>query len=369
MHEPLPIATRHQPVDHPVDRLADAAERSNSVAFFTALNACGSTRDGRLHPVCARNSGILAAWCAVEARSGKRPLSLMGGVDRNVAQNLALLREAIARDPLWQQGRIKVGGGAGDIESMLIPTAAPLMFWSRRNALIETTDALEHLLADSDLGEDLPAELFRPPAPACFIRFGGTFQQAVVPVCGEADFGAHWLQGVYVFESVREALRALTLVPIYLMRASPRFGASTIEMQIGDETQALEQIIGELCERDGCGQRAHFESVARIVAKVFLYMGLAETTRTEQRDYSLAQQRLGRLGPKKAARLQRQIDDLYDRIVLGPQQIHLHGHGEVSPHLRRGHFRMQPHGPQMSLRKLVFIAPTWVRADRLAASA
>ncbi|MGB7988144.1 MAG: hypothetical protein WCF44_02030 [Candidatus Methylophosphatis roskildensis] len=55
--------------------------------------------------------------------------------------------------------------------------------------------------------------------------------------------------------------------------------------------------------------------------------------------------------------------------MLGPQQIHLHGHGEVSPHLRRGHFRMQPHGPQMSLRKVIFIAPTWVRADRLASSA
>jgi hypothetical protein len=30
---------------------------------------------------------------------------------------------------------------------------------------------------------------------------------------------------------------------------------------------------------------------------------------------------------------------------------------------------MQAHGPQFSLRKLIFIAPTLIRADRLGASA
>lgn len=38
---------------------------------------------------------------------------------------------------------------------------------------------------------------------------------------------------------------------------------------------------------------------------------------------------------------------------------------EVSPYWRRGHFPMQTFGPQHSLRKVIFIAPTLVSADRL----
>ena len=82
--------------------------------------------------------------------------------------------------------------------------------------------------------------------------------------------------------------------------------------------------------------------------------------------YSDGELQLTRLGPKKAAKVRRHVDKLYDRILLGP--LTLPGHGErdeVSPHWRRGHFRVQSYGPQHSLRKVIFIAPTLVRADRL----
>ena len=55
-------------------------------------------------------------------------------------------------------------------------------------------------------------------------------------------------------------------------------------------------------------------------------------------------------------------------ILLGPLELPEYVRGvqnDVSPHWRRGHFRMQPHGPHQSLRKVIFIAPTLVRADRL----
>jgi hypothetical protein len=368
----------HQPA-HPgsgptlIDSLGTLAKTTTtppeSLAFFSALNASANIRSGPLHPVCARNGGLLTAWNALESRFCPSPLSLIGRISRNFEENLDLLCQSVARDPLWQQGRIKVGNDPRNIEASLALATAQLMFWTRRNAVIEPTDALERLLVDSDLGEDLPADLFRPPLPACFIRFGKAFQDAVVPASARPDFGAHHLQGVYVFESVRTAQRALTLVPIYVMRESARVAGGRIEMIIVEETDPLAQIIRDICAPVGAEQGAHLESVARLVTKVFLYMGLAQTPQSEQRDYSAAQERLNRLGPKKAAKLQRQIDARYDRIVLGPQEIHLHGHGEVSPHLRRGHFRLQPHGPQLSLRKLMFIAPTWVRADKLAATA
>ncbi|WP_231663317.1 hypothetical protein [Ralstonia solanacearum] len=69
------------------------------------------------------------------------------------------------------------------------------------------------------------------------------------------------------------------------------------------------------------------------------------------------------------------MDQLYDRYIVGPASLEgVHGaeHGErltpgqaLPAHWRRGHFRMQPHGPQSSLRKVIFVAPVIVRADRL----
>jgi hypothetical protein len=58
------------------------------------------------------------------------------------------------------------------------------------------------------------------------------------------------------------------------------------------------------------------------------------------------------------------------------QEVTLHeSHGKtegeftgkhVRPHWRRGHYRMQPHGPAMSLRKLLYIKPVLVHSDQVA---
>jgi hypothetical protein len=45
----------------------------------------------------------------------------------------------------------------------------------------EPTGALEKMLIASDLGDDLPADVFRPPFPATYIPFGETFGQAAIP--------------------------------------------------------------------------------------------------------------------------------------------------------------------------------------------
>ncbi|WP_330954983.1 hypothetical protein [Burkholderia thailandensis] len=67
---------------------------------------------------------------------------------------------------------------------------------------------------------------------------------------------------------------------------------------------------------------------------------------------------------------------MYDRHIVGPavldwEPIGAEGseagvtHHEKSPHWRRPHFKMQPHGPQSSLRKVIFVGPTIVRSDKL----
>ena len=96
-----------------------------------------------------------------------------------------------------------------------------------------------------------------------------------------------------------------------------------------------------------------------------LYLQTSNPIRIDEMRDDEAAERLTRVGSKKASRIERKLASRYNRIVIGPAQFPGHAGGEVSPHWRRGHMRMQAHGPQMSLRKLIFIAPTLIRADRL----
>lgn len=60
---------------------------------------------------------------------------------------------------------------------------------------------------------------------------------------------------------------------------------------------------------------------------------------------------------------------MYNSIV-GPEALPLtgveHGSGPgMGPHWRRRHFRMQPFGPGRQERKLIFVAPIPINADKL----
>ncbi|WP_157771949.1 hypothetical protein [Ralstonia solanacearum] len=339
-------------------------------ALFHGINAC-IDMSGRLHPIEGRNGGITPAW-RTWTRSSERAAtsslaeSLMATTRRSFEQNVALLCDAIRADPAWRAGLIDVERRIAHDNVSLIPPTAALMFWSRQHMLIEPTAALEQWLVHSDVGPDLPCGLFRPPAPACFIRIGDTFRDALTLPPMQAVIGNPRLQGVYVFDSSREENRAVAIVPIFEMLDLGTYGACSIELVINDEAHPLNEQIAQTCQGTELGQ--YFASLAQIVAKVFFYMEQPQAVHIEERSYSLAEDQLKHLGAKKAAKLVRRIPQLYDRIVLGPRELAAHAHGEVSPHLRRGHFRLQPHGPQSSLRKVIFLAPTWVRADRLARS-
>lgn len=349
-------------------RIASGAVPREIAGLLCSINAC-IDMNGALHPVAGRNGRIMPAW-----RTWARQLegatvsgmteSLMATPRRRFEQNVALLRDAIQDD---SASRVGVIDGARCVErdeiSLVLPTAA-LMFWSRRRMLIEPTEALEQWLVDSDIGADLPCELFRSTVPACFIRFGQTFRDAVVQAPVSAALGEVRLQGVYVFESAREENRAIAIVPIFELPDRGTYGASSLELVINDETLPLNDQINLVC--DGTESGPQFASIVQIVAKVFFYMQQPQAVQVEERPYSTAEDQLKRLGVKKAVKLSRQMPKWYDRLILGPTEMPPHAHGELSPHLRRGHFRFQPYGPQSSLRKVIFLAPTWVRADKLA---
>ncbi|HEJ2443377.1 TPA: hypothetical protein SLZ45_004938 [Burkholderia multivorans] len=94
------------------------------------------------------------------------------------------------------------------------------------------------------------------------------------------------------------------------------------------------------------------------------------------RAYSSAPRDVSGLGQRKRKERLALIEHLYDRHIVGPAVLDWeHGvhaeadsgapHHEKRGHWRRPHFKMQPHGPNSSLRKVIFVGPVIVRPDRL----
>jgi|GEM_PF-6735075 len=353
--------------DAPTLKLPPAPATSPSArAFFTAVHAC-SLHSAQPHPVYVRNIGLVRAWQQWDTQKAFQLDDLLACPERRFSHNREMVIEAARADPACRNGQVVLPLNRLDQIAVMTRITAPLMFWRWRHTLFELTGALEHLLARSDLGDDIPIDLFRSPVPACFIRFGAELQQAIIPL--ETDQAVfERLEGVYVFESVRASQRIVTMLPVYAPTNQAGVAIGTVEMVIDDERVPLVDAIRRICADESVEAWRHNQSVAQLCVKVFLYLRVAQAQQEDDLSYTEAQAQLRRVGPKKAARLQRQIDRLYDRVVLGPQTlpIHTHGaHGEMSPHWRRGHFRMQPYGPQSGLRKVLFIAPMLIRQDRL----
>ena len=87
MQRPALKTQRPPSKDHAAGHLASATTPPDSLAFFRAVNESGINRGGLLHPVCGRNSGILAAWHALAAKTDESVRTAMGRLIRNLEKN------------------------------------------------------------------------------------------------------------------------------------------------------------------------------------------------------------------------------------------------------------------------------------------
>jgi hypothetical protein len=274
-----------------------------------------------------------------------------------------VIEQAIATDPVWKN-MVRNARAHQESDMGVDMVTAALMFWRRSLAFIELTPSLQHLLASFDLGDDIPVSLLRPPMPAGFIRFGEEMQKAALMPHLDG-FAFSRIDGVYVFETAFAGERGLALVAVYNVDDHHGLGISGITMVIRDEREPLVHVMDRISAKMKHAHRGHHQALAQICTKVFLYWNVEQARRVVETPYTNAMQQLKQLDPKRSAKLRRRVNQLYDRILLGPLTLPGHVHGDVSPHWRRGHFRMQSHGPHHSLRKVIFIAPTLVQADRM----
>jgi hypothetical protein len=391
--------------------------------FLDALNSSGRVESRHAgaglehvpHPVLARNSDLLARWTrwgrwiednmnrqrglhdeVAKGRLSLNCLTLLNDRTRWLQDHARLLNQMLVLDPLWnkQAAAMPPWQATEQIETTSLTAAVSLLFWQHKGSVLELTPALEQMLVDSDLGDDVPLSLLQSPYAACYIRFGPVLQAAVRQGWQLGALQGYDIEGVYVFSAQAEYRDTplftgahpgmLSMVPMFKPTTSAvsvtdetkpcRYGSSAVSLNREFDDKPMLEMIRTMCAEQKVEFGDHFEYLAQTVAKVFLTMSLAQTPQTIDPAYSTLFAQVQRRTSRKADKIARKLPTLYDRIVLGPQNVSSpqplpgeHGGSEVAPHLRRGHFRMQAHGPQMSLRRLIFIAPCWIHPERLAA--
>ena len=335
--------------------------------------------DGMPYPIVFRNQGALDEWRRLynSSRWGQHIWHRLSDVESTYIECM--------HEVHWQfeqhLGPCVRNCDAADRYELLranaIQWAANIHYECKRGALIETTPVLDALLLHSDLDDTLPMRFFAPPYAAQYLRL----TREVADQLATEDDKAHrrWIDGIFCFLTpatssavMNEAEPVLELVIVYNNHEAG-IGTYTMHAPIRSPDQTIGQWVSAISLFEHGHPAAADDDRIRVInylVKVFLYLGLKDARKAVCTDYSTALKQLAARGPKKQARLQRRLDALYDRVTVGPVSLPPSPTAgdlatQVAPHWRRGHFRLQAHGPARSERKLIFVAPILVHADKL----
>ena len=337
--------------------------------FLLAVNATRTT-NRQPPPVRAAGAGLLQAWKewakVSERRDGEQSdrWRLRGDADYGVPAagqaTMDLFVEAVRiNNPSYHASMTP-----DEVQRPVLLATAAALYLARPHAVIEPTAALQTWLAQTDIGEDVPESLFKLPQPAIFVRFGPEMAKAVDPTLWANLDRPCTTTGVYIFETQVGERRDIVFFAVGSATGNPQDLPHVLQLCFTDQRDSLIDHVLNIAHMGGSAITS--VAMVQMCAKVLLYLQTPGAVRIDELRQNEAAARLSRVGGKKASKLERRLTSRYNRIVVGPIQVIQYEAGEVTPHWRRGHLRLQAHGPQFSLRKLLFIAPTLIRADRLA---
>ncbi|WP_051888879.1 hypothetical protein [Caballeronia sordidicola] len=373
---PIALDTRS---DMPVRRRLTAKEFERNFSpigmairesMITSIQAMEHHFDLLPIPVRYRASGAIDAWTAVRRLAGREGAKFSAALADPRGEVMDLSRHLceLVRHCLGEPPPDEAEHEFADIYTR---SAFSQAFWLRRGALYEPTAALHRLLEVSDIASDVPLSLLRLPAPAI----------CIVPEPALRDH-PNGFKAVMVFEHCapcgwEEHARWLTFcVWPHEDDPYPKLHVQSLSLYAGADSGSVEKALSHVCERYSLEGEAlaSWQRVLDYVVKVLLYLSLDVSPVIHERPYSTAPRKPAALGKRK--RLEQHVarESLYDRYVVGPaalpERSEPSGSSEGSDretraHWRRGHFRMQAHGPAAARRKLILVMPVLVRADRL----
>lgn len=354
---------------HVTQSQLDEIRRLFGIAVQKTALAWDTLYDRLPMPVRYRATGAIDAWSQFRRATGK-----------NGAEADALLREAplssllrvfpqlvecLCQRPLAQM--------VGPLEaSMAAQSFAWQAFSARQGALYEPTPALHRLLEASFIADDVPVGMISLPADAvCIVPDPSWWEKGACAIalfrqCAELDG-----QSYPVISCVTVA-----------QQKGPAAGVRTMvfDLRLDNPEKTILEDLEDACAvardegEEADESREHWRYILDYVVKMLLYLSVRDANVVHDRAYTNAPRDLSGLGRRKREERLAEIERLYDRHIVGPAILDADvvgslptdgDHHEVRGHWRRPHFRMQPHGPNSSLRKLAFIGPTIVRPDRL----
>lgn len=247
------------------------------------------------------------------------------------------------------------------------------IYFASNGAMYEPTAALHRLLDSAYIADDVPIGMIELPTPAMCIIPSPEWQGYKQGIRALAVFHRRGHDEAAPDEH-------LSLVSWQEFEGS-HFRIKFVDYPLADRNKTIQQILEHevrlLSDGDeGEADRAHWRLVSDYVVKLLLYLKIPDAQVVPDRAYSNAPREFKGLGQRKRKERLAELEHLYDRHIVGPavldweQGAHSEAtsgapHHEKRGHWRRPHFKMQPHGPNSSLRKVIFVGPVIVRPDRL----
>jgi hypothetical protein len=375
------------PTLHTTMKPADLIDHSNlaltpvlRTAFIKTLEAWLPPMRHLPVPVRFRASGALRAWLAVFDA-----LPDTGDARRALADPATSPESARGRLIVGLEAHIRISARDQEVTVPLVRTLLTLSsdllaFWLRSGALYEPTLPLGGLLGGIDMSQELPMQLLQPPTRAlCIVP---PWQQQ--HQCANASAIL-----LFTHDAASVQAPATTAFTFLVIRPSADgLMADQLTLPVKDENATLAATLAraaqatrqdptsvELAGEDVDSLVAEWKVVLDYTVKVLLYLNLENAAVRAYQPHTVAPKEWPGLGRRKREAHLAEIEQLYDRYIIGPTSVaewagehagEVGAHGQLSAHWRRGHFRLQVHGPHSALRKVMFIMPTIVRADRLA---
>ncbi len=359
----------------PVNRYAYYDPRASVAVLLRGAIERTIAADGRLYdrlppPVRYRATGAIDAWKHVMQEGHKT-----GDADFFDAMRSFPLAALYNEFPRFLKG------WAHSLPSGLSQESAQLahrslvwqIYFASGGAMYEPTAALHRLLDSAYIADDVPIGMIELPAPAMCIIPNPEWQG--------------YKQGIRAIALFHRQGRDPAVPDERLSLVSwQEFGQDHIRIKfvdypLADRNKTIQQILeqdvsisGQNAELEA--DRAHWRLVSDYAIKMLLYLKIPDAQVVADRAYSNAPREFKGLGQRKRKERLAEIEYLYDRHIVGPAVLDWeHGahveadagapHHEKRGHWRRPHFKMQPHGPNSSLRKVIFVGPVIVRPDRL----
>lgn len=291
-------------------------------------------------------------------------------------------------------------------------TAIPVYYKESNGKIFTFYNSLIRDLIKTDISDNVPSTLLRPPFASTYFKFGNENEDFGVYV-NNSESGDHIIEGCYVLESTvphilnNDAAKMVGILPdtptrivnlmfvgkpkatalddathnltLYIQDSVPLTIEEVLENHFkyySDKEMAKwnSEIDGYKIKESTDEEWNRVRECVKLLSKCMVYLNCAESRLTDVNEHTELLNRIKQLGTKKAIKHERKLSKVYDYVLVGTKESPFESAMKlaesqdsrfVKPHWRRGHIRMQRYGEELSKQKIIFISPVLINKDKL----